>query len=146
MLDRANITSMYIILCERRLRWLGHVRRMDTGRIPKDILYGELAEGSRLTGRPKLRYKDVCKSDLKHCNIDVGSWVSVADDRPAWRYAVKQGTEFADEARTTAALQKRTRRKERQQQPQQPTTFCCTRCGRDCHSRVGLYSHTRRSR
>jgi hypothetical protein len=37
---------------------------MDDGRIPKDILYGELA-----TGRPALCYKDFCKRDLKSCNI-----------------------------------------------------------------------------
>ena len=31
----------------------------------KDVLYGELATGSRPTGRPALRYKDVCKRDLR---------------------------------------------------------------------------------
>ena len=30
------------LLKQRRLRWLGHVVRMDDGRIPKDFLYGEL--------------------------------------------------------------------------------------------------------
>ena len=29
VLDRANMNSMFAIICERRLRWLGHVRRMD---------------------------------------------------------------------------------------------------------------------
>ncbi|KAL8593996.1 hypothetical protein ACOMHN_028982 [Nucella lapillus] len=33
---------------------------MQDGRLPNDILYGELATGSRPTGRPALRYKDVC--------------------------------------------------------------------------------------
>jgi len=49
---------MYTLLRQRRLRWLGHVHRMKDGRIPKDLLYGELAEGKRPTGRPLLRYKD----------------------------------------------------------------------------------------
>ena len=39
VLECANMRSMYTTLCERRLRWLGHVKRMDPGRIPKDILY-----------------------------------------------------------------------------------------------------------
>jgi hypothetical protein len=39
---------------------------MDDGRIPKDILFGELATGTLQTGRPGQRYKDVCKRDLSH--------------------------------------------------------------------------------
>ena len=116
------------------------------GRLPKDLLYGELVEGSRHAGRPKLRFKDVCKRDMKRCNIDSNSWESIADDRPSWRQTVKQGAKFAEEALTTAALDKRSRRKERGKYPQQPTPFSCTRCGRDCHSRVGLHSHSRKCR
>ena len=51
--------------------WIGHVRRMKDGRIPKDILYGELAVGKRPRGRPQLRNKDVCKRDMKALEIDV---------------------------------------------------------------------------
>ena len=80
VLERANMRSICTILCERRLHWLGHVKRMDLGRTPKDLLYGELAEGSRHAGRPKLRFKDVCKRDMKRCNIDSNSWESIADD------------------------------------------------------------------
>lgn len=35
--------------------------RVDDGRIPKDLLYRELAEGKCPTGRPQLRYKDIYK-------------------------------------------------------------------------------------
>ena len=65
VLAKAGPLSMYVLLTKRRLRWLGHVTRMQDGRLPKDILYGELATGSRPTGRPTLRYKDVLKHDLK---------------------------------------------------------------------------------
>ena len=34
---------MFSILAKRRLRWPGHVARMENGRIPKDMLYGEVA-------------------------------------------------------------------------------------------------------
>ena len=54
VLSHAGLPSMYSLLRQRRLRWLGHVRRMKDGRIPKDILYGELAFGRRTTGRPHL--------------------------------------------------------------------------------------------
>ena len=40
-------------------------RLMDDGRIPKELLCGELAQGKLPTSRPQLRYKDVCKRGLK---------------------------------------------------------------------------------
>ncbi|KAI8519194.1 hypothetical protein Bbelb_024510 [Branchiostoma belcheri] len=45
--------------------FLGHVRRMEDGRIPKDVLHEQLTSGSRRVGRPALRYKDICKRDMK---------------------------------------------------------------------------------
>ncbi|XP_036407648.1 uncharacterized protein LOC118793535 [Megalops cyprinoides] len=65
VLSRADPASMFTLLRQRRLGWLGHVHCMEDGRIPKDILYGELASGTRTNGRPKLRYKDVSKRDMK---------------------------------------------------------------------------------
>ena len=47
VLERAGLPSIFALLAQRRLRWLGHVRRMDDSRIPKDLLYGELADGTR---------------------------------------------------------------------------------------------------
>ncbi|TRY65229.1 hypothetical protein DNTS_002937, partial [Danionella cerebrum] len=70
VLERANMSSLHAVLRTRCLRWLGHVRRMDTGCIPKDLLYGELDEGQRTTERPKLRFKDICKKDMKLCSIN----------------------------------------------------------------------------
>ncbi|GAA6101903.1 uncharacterized protein LOC116952123 [Tachysurus ichikawai] len=132
-----GMNSMFSIFSERRLRWLGHVRRMDPGRIPKDLQYGELPEGARLTGRPRLRYKEVCKKDMKMANINVNNWESYADDRPAQK---------AEKVRNTNLAKKRARRKANQQQPQQASAFTCSKCNRDCHSRIGLFSHSRRCR
>ena len=55
-------------------RLAGHVSRMGNGRIPRDIFYGELATGSRSAGRPNLRFKDVCKRDLKAGDINPTVW------------------------------------------------------------------------
>ena len=99
VLQQVGMTSMMSILRERRLRWLGHVRRMDPGRIPKDLLYGQLAVGTRPTGRPCLRYKDVCKRDLKQCQIDVLSWERLAEDRALWRLAVRKEMHVGEDAR-----------------------------------------------
>ena len=71
---------MFSLLSQRCLRWLGHVRRMEDGRIPKDLLYVQLASETRRTGHPTLRFKDVCKRDMKECNIDPDTWETAADN------------------------------------------------------------------
>ena len=42
VLYHAGLPSMHTLLIQLRLRWLGHVRRMEDGCIPKYIVYGEL--------------------------------------------------------------------------------------------------------
>ena len=122
--------SLNALLTERRLRWLGHVRIMDAGRIPKDLLYGELVKVHRKTGRPKLRFKNTCKRDLIKCSINPNRWECQAEDRSAWRVAVRQGTMCAEAECNETAAQKRAMRKQRSQQP---SAFKCPNCGRDCH-------------
>ena len=99
--------SLNALLTERCLSWLNHVRRMDAGRIPKDILYGELVEGYRKTGCPKLRFKDACKRDMVKCSIDPNTWEYQAEDRSAWRVAVRQGKTCAEAERNETAAQKK---------------------------------------
>ena len=70
------------------MRSLGHVVHMDNGRIPKDLLCSELTQGKRPTGRAQLRYKGVCKRDLKAMDIDLTTWEAVVSDRTAWRQTV----------------------------------------------------------
>ena len=85
VLERAGLPSIFALLAQRRLRWLGHVRRMDDSRIPKDLLYGELVDGARSRWRPSLRYKDSCKRDLKGAGIGLETCESLAKNRGAWR-------------------------------------------------------------
>ena len=154
VLSQAGVPSMFAILTQKRLRWLGHVCRMEDRRIPKDILYGELATGSRPTGRPSLRFKDICKHDLKTCGLNPASLEQVTSDRTRWRNEIKGGIKLAEEKRERLWEEKRTRRKQQQQQQQHqtdpaalivPTTdFICSKCQRVCRSRIGLHSHSRR--
>ena len=149
VLSQAGMPSMFAILTQRRLRWLGHVCRMEDGRIPKDILYGELASGTRPTGRPTLRYKDACKRDLKTCGIQPADLETETSNRTAWRAKVKDGVKLAEENRERRWEEKRTRRQQRIQStsaaPTIPTTgYTCSKCQRSCKSRIGLYSHSRR--
>ena len=112
VLSRAGRPTMYTLFRQRRLRWLGHVCRMEDGRIPKYILYGELALGRRTTGRPHPRYKDVCVRDLKAVDIDTMSWECRAADRTKWRIALKQHLKTGEDKLMAAAADKRAPRKE----------------------------------
>ncbi|KAI0213841.1 Myotubularin-related protein 13 [Lamellibrachia satsuma] len=58
---------------------------MENGRIPKVILYSELKIGSRPTGSPMLRFKNVCRRDTKACNINTTSWETTTVERGIWR-------------------------------------------------------------
>ena len=150
VLSRSGLPSMFTLLRQRRLRWLGHVHRMEDGRIPKDILYGELAAGKRNIGRPQLRFKDVCKRDMKALDIDTDSWEVLASDRSDWRSTLHTQLQAGEEKLTAAAAEKRARRKNSSAGRQTtthtntPTTYTCNTCGRHCRSHIGLVSHRRR--
>jgi hypothetical protein len=45
-----------------RLRWFGHVQRMDENRIPKRVLYMNLGS-TRPRGRPRNRWQDEVRED-----------------------------------------------------------------------------------
>ena len=122
--------------------------RSVTVNAPKDVMYGELATGARPTGRPTLRYKDVCKRDLKTCSISPRDLEQTTANRTLWRSTVRVGVQQAEEKRESRWEEKRTLRKQRLQSnplPPAPTNdFICAKCQRACRSRIGLYSHSRR--
>jgi hypothetical protein len=88
ILQQAHLPSMYELLIQRNLRWAGHVNRMANNRLPKQILYSQLKDGSRGIGRPRLRFKDTLKRNLKDKNIPVGSWQTLSRSRENWRVMV----------------------------------------------------------
>ena len=57
---------------------------MGKERIPKDLLYDELDRGTRKTGCSLLRFKDVCKRDMKSADIDTESWELMVKDHSTW--------------------------------------------------------------
>ena len=120
VLEHASSFSMYTLLSQRRLRWLGHVHRMANGRIPKDMLYGELVTGTRTVGRSYLRYRDTCKRDMKVARIDTTTWEAAADDRGHWRAVVKAGMRRGEENRSVHEAVKREKRKQKSSHPAHP--------------------------
>ena len=47
---------MFALLSQRRLGWISYVTRMEAGRFPKDILYVELATGTRCADVSKMQF------------------------------------------------------------------------------------------
>ena len=71
----------------RRLRWAGHVARMEEGRSAFKILTGKPTE-TRPLGRPRCRWEDNIRMNLEEIGINVGNWVDSAQDKNYWRALV----------------------------------------------------------
>ena len=141
VLDRADIPSTFTLLRQCRLRWLGHVHRMEDGRIPKDLLYGELESGSRPVGRPKLRFKDVCKRDMLTTGLPAGNWESHAADRGEWRSVCSRALQVGETKLKAEADERRAKRKtavKKTASAPAASDYICSRCDRICRSRIGL--------
>lgn len=120
-----SLPSMYTLF---RLRWLGHVHRMEDGHIPKGILYGKLLIGRRSVGRPHLCW-DACKRDMKALDIDPETWEGHADDRGRWRNILNQHLKSAEKKLVQQAEDKRARWKEGHTSDKPATTHRCDLCG-----------------
>ena len=119
VLRRSGMPPVEAILAKMQLRWTGHVIRMEDHRIPKSLLYGELATGHRRVGRPCLRYKDVVKRHVKTVGLDA-SWEMQAQDRDAWRRTVVRGGRIVEEKWEEKQMERRARRRRRE--PSSDTT------------------------
>ena len=65
------------VIKSRRLRWAGHVARMEEGRNAFKILTGK-PTGQRPLGRLRRRWKDNIRMDLEEIGINAGNWVESA--------------------------------------------------------------------
>jgi transcription termination factor 2 len=76
------------MIMSRRIRWAGHVARMGEKRNAYRILVGK-QEGKRPLGRPRRRWVDNIKMDLREIRWDGMNWIDPAQDRYQWRALVK---------------------------------------------------------
>ena len=68
----------------RRMRWAGHVARMDEERGVCRGLVGK-PEGKRPLGRPRRRWVDNIRMDLQEVGCEYMDWIGLAQDRDRWR-------------------------------------------------------------
>jgi hypothetical protein len=71
----------------KRMRLAGHVARMGETRNAYRILVGK-TEGKRPLGRPRRRWVDNIKMDLRKIGWDGRDWIELAQDRDQWRALV----------------------------------------------------------
>jgi hypothetical protein len=71
----------------RRRRWEGHVAHMGEKRNAYKILVGK-SEGKRPLGRPRLRWEDNIKLDLREIGWSGVDWIDLAQVRDQWRAVV----------------------------------------------------------
>ena len=103
VLERVGVVSMYTLLKQCCLCWLGHISCMQDSHILKDLLYVELASGKRPMGRPQLCYKDVFKHDLKSLGISTDTFGAVPANRSSWKQEVQRGLSKFEEGLTCQA-------------------------------------------
>jgi hypothetical protein len=77
------------VIKSRRLRWAGHVARMGEGRGVYSVLVGK-PDGKGPLGRPRRKWEDNIKLDLREIWIDGENWIRLAQDRVKWRAFVNK--------------------------------------------------------
>jgi hypothetical protein len=71
----------------RRMRWAGHVERMGEERNVDRDLMGK-PEGNRPLGRPRHRWEDGIRMDLREIGGGSVDWIQLAQDTDRWLASV----------------------------------------------------------
>jgi hypothetical protein len=79
--------SIVRVITARWMRWAGHVARMRKVRGAYNILVGR-PDGRRPLGRPRRRWEDNIKVDLREIGFGDMDWIHWAQDRDRWRALV----------------------------------------------------------
>jgi hypothetical protein len=69
------------------MRWAGHVACMEEERKVYKVLVGK-SEGRRPLGRPRRRWEDGVRMDLRETGLGGVDWIRLAQDRDRWRAVV----------------------------------------------------------
>jgi hypothetical protein len=72
------------VIKSRRMRWAGHVARVREESGVCRVLVWRL-EGKRPLGRPRRKWEDNIKMDLRETETDGANWIQLAQDRVQWR-------------------------------------------------------------
>ena len=110
ILDRCQIFSLQSLLDRNKLRWTGHVIRMDESRTPKILLYGRVDKGASRQGN-HLTFLNSVKSLLREYEIDSSTLEEHVKNRSSWRSEVYHKTKKGHEDYIRAMKDWRRRKK-----------------------------------
>jgi len=82
--DLYSSPNIVRVIKSRRMRWAGHVVRMDEERGVYRVLVGK-PEGKRPLGRPRRRWMNNIRLDLQGVRCGYMDWIGLAQDRDGWR-------------------------------------------------------------
>jgi hypothetical protein len=83
-----SLPNIVKVIKSRKMRWAGHVAYMGEGRGVYRVLIGR-PKGKRPLGRPRCRWEDNIKLDLREIGVDGANWIGLAQDRVQWRAFVR---------------------------------------------------------
>ena len=97
--QRLGIPSMQLLISTRKLRWAGHVVRMNAERLPREFFSSWIKDVTRPRGRC-MSYGHVLARELRAVGFNLDKraqaigvsrdWVAVAQDRDVWRRVVAE--------------------------------------------------------
>jgi hypothetical protein len=85
--DLYSSPSIIRIIKSRRMRWSRHVARMGEKMNAYRLLVGK-PEGKRPLGRPRRRWVDNIRMDIREVGWGDVDWIGLAQDRNRWRALV----------------------------------------------------------
>ncbi|CAF1113431.1 unnamed protein product [Rotaria magnacalcarata] len=164
ILELTGQPSLEKILRRNRLRWFGHVNRMnneeDQPMLPKKVLFSSFADAKRPLHGVKLRWKDKIAKDLTMCEIK--NWRREVQDKEMWRKTInkeiKSTTVRSDAAHVIHEHKERAKKRRTDERlldynkkmntPPSTTTVInvdatCSICGRTFKSKLGTNIHKR---
>jgi hypothetical protein len=81
--DLYSLPNIVRVIKSRRMRWSVHVAHMGEGSGIYRVLVRR-PKGKRPLGRPRHRWEDNIKMDLREIRVDGANWIQLAQDMVQW--------------------------------------------------------------
>ena len=132
---------------ERRcLERIGHVFRMDDGRMTKQVVLGWMSELEKWERKPGTTRKTVTywRKMLREAGMDISATGELTADRKIWRIKIMERMKHLQEYKKSKGHKWTGGEVARDVVKEEVVVFDCSVCGRICKSKAGLTIHKKR--